>query len=180
MAGVALSSRRDNSDHIEVNVERPTLRDISGLHSILLSNKHDISLFQRPRNDIQRNLPDFLLAIDEKARMLGCVAVHFHQPGAAEMLSLSITPRAQGKGIGGRLVAAAEKSALDRGARSLWLITNKPAYFAKFGYRPVSRFRMPRAVLWAKFKQVLLQPPSRWVPTLFWRFSFMEKAKFGA
>ncbi len=177
MAGVASVSRREKPGHIQVNVERPTLRDVSGVYSILLSNKHDVSLFQRPRNDIQRNLPDFLLATDERGRMLGCVAVHFHQPGVAEMLSLSITPRAQGKGIGVRLVEVAEQMAVERGAQALWLITNKPGYFARLGYRPMSRFRLPRAVLWTKCKQVFQQPPSRWIPCLFWRFKFMQKIR---
>jgi amino-acid N-acetyltransferase len=156
-------------------VERATLRDAAGIQTILLSNSKDTSLFQRPLSDIQRNIPDYLLATDEKQRMLGCVAVHFHAPKVAEILSLSVTPLAQGKGMGVRLMESAEQVVVASSADVVYLVTTKPEYFARLGYRRASSWQVPKPMLKAKLLELFQQSPGRWLPGLVWRFSFMEK-----
>jgi len=161
------------SERIKIYVEKATLHDVSGIQSVLLSNKRDSQLYQRSRADIQRNLRDFLVSTDEKGKLLGCVAVHFHTPKIAEILSLAVAPGCQGRGIGPRLMEEAENTALDHHAEMIWLICEKPEYFQRLGFKQISRFKLPTSALMTKLKQTLDQSPNRWLPNLFGRMKFM-------
>jgi amino-acid N-acetyltransferase len=167
------------AQRIRVAIDRATLHDVSGIHSLMLANKKDTSLLQRSRKEIQLNIRDYVVATDEKGRLLGCAATHFYTPKIAEQTALALSPLAHGKGIGPRLIEATEAMARERGAELVWLITPRPEYFLRLGYRRMSRFRLPRAILMDKLQLLLRQAPSRWIPGLFWGSYFMEKPLAG-
>lgn len=169
----SLASKSKKPERIKIYVDKATLHDVSGIHSVLLANKSDTQLYQRSRADIQRNLRDFLVATDEKGKLLGCVAVHFHTLKLAEVLSLAVAPGCQGRGIGPRLMEQAENIALERHAETIWLICQKPEYFERLGFKQVSPFKFPASVLMKKFRETLDQAPSRWLPNLLGRMKFM-------
>jgi len=152
--------------------------DIAGIISVLGANRHETSLFQQPEHQVRRTLGDFVMAVDETGNIQGCAALHFHAPCNAEILAVAVAPQAQGTGVGNTLMKACTERAVartrDRARLFLWLATAKPAYFARFGFRAMSRFRLPLSVLWTKFLLVFQQPPARWVPALFGRHTFMR------
>ena len=89
--------------------------------------------------DLARHFKEgtFLLA-EEDGRIAGCVYVHRHEDRAYFGL-LSIDPSQQKKGIGRRLVAAAEEFAHETGARFMdlkliHLRTELPGIYEKMGY----------------------------------------------
>jgi len=166
---------KTTGERMRVAVDRATLHDVSGIYSLLLANKKDTSLVQRSRKDIQANIRDFVVATDDKGRLLGCTALHFYTPTMAEETSLALSPLAHGKGIGPRLIEATETLAKERGVEKLLLVTPRPEYFARLGYKRVSWLRLPKAVLTAKLRQVMAQSPSRWIPYLFWQSNVMER-----
>ena len=73
------------------------------------------------RRHINSNTASVLVAID--ARGLVGSAVIFHRIGSARarLYSIAVASTAQGEGIGGRLLAAAEQDAIARGCHSLYL-----------------------------------------------------------
>ena len=78
--------------------------------------------------------------------VVGTVAVEDH--GADGLLrSLAVHPAHRGRGVGARLVEAAEARARSRGLRSLALLTTTAApFFAALGYREVDRAEAPEPV----------------------------------
>ncbi|MFB3917744.1 MAG: GNAT family N-acetyltransferase [Terriglobales bacterium] len=172
-SSTAAAKPKNKSERIRIYVDKATLHDVSGIHSVLLANKRDSQLYQRSRADIQRNLRDFYVATDEKGKLMGCVAIHFHTPTYAEILSLAVAPGCQGKGIGPRLLEQAENAALERHAETIWLICQKPEYFERLGFKRISPFKLPTSMLMKKFRETLDQPFSRWLPNLLGRMKFM-------
>lgn len=84
----------------------------------------------------------FFVAVSD----LGIVGVVGLEPAIpfALLRSLGVTPMLQRTGLGQRLLNRAEQRATEIGVRQLGLITdNATAYFARQGYRPVTRADAP-------------------------------------
>lgn len=62
-------------------------------------------------------------------------------PGALALAPLAVTPKAQGRGLGGMLVRAA----LDRAGDAPVVVLGDPGYYARFGFRPVPGWDSPYA-----------------------------------
>jgi len=107
--------------------------------------------------------------------VVGCAALHRYSSTMAEILGVALRPAFQGQGIGLLLMQHCECVAKNAGIGRLWLATIKPAYFARFGYKPISRWDLPASVLLRKLGQVFQQPVGRWLPAIFGRHTFMQR-----
>jgi len=159
----------------EVTIGQATELDVRHIISVLLANRHDPSIFLRSEGDVRQNRRDFIVAKDRLGQVVGCAAVHAYSPTLGEILSVAVVPEFQGQGIGGRLVEECLRRARANGIEHLWLATVKPGYFARFGFKPISRWKLPVSVLLYKLRQVFQQPWERWLPALSGRFQFMEQ-----
>ncbi len=65
-----------------------------------------------------------ILLADLGGQVVGCVALVPMPDGAYEVAKMAVTPEAQGRGVGRRLLEAAIAWARDRGARRLYLESN--------------------------------------------------------
>jgi amino-acid N-acetyltransferase len=154
-------------------VRAATVNDAGAIVACLAANRSDRALFLRTQPDVLGHLHDFLVAEDPAQNIVGCAALHYHRPDCAEILSVAVLPAAQRQGIGAVLLREAIARARRPLTSQLWLATAKPEYFARFGFTSISRFALPVPVLFAKLRQVLAQPPLRWLPALLGRFTFM-------
>jgi N-acetylglutamate synthase-like GNAT family acetyltransferase len=144
-----------------------TIEDAESIHALLSANADDASLFQQPLEQVRRTIDDFLIADD-----VACAAVHVAH-GTAEILAVAVRPDAQGKGAGKAIMSAAIERARSR-APFVWLATAKPMYFARFGFTPMTKWRLPLPVLIGKLRLVFHQPTGRWIPALVGRHTFMK------
>jgi amino-acid N-acetyltransferase len=147
--------------------------DVDRIHATLSANAGDTSLFQQSARRVRRDLGDFVVAVDGE-RILGCAALHWHRGSNAEILAVAVAPDAHGRGVGGELMRACIDRALSRGATFLWLATQKPGYFGKFGFVTMSKWRLPWIAIGRKLRLILEQPARRWLPALFGRHTFMR------
>ena len=156
---------------IAITPARPS--DLPEIAGLLAANHADPSLFQQPAWQLARWLPEFLVARDQ-GRSVGCIQVHPHPRGSVELLAVAVRPDQQGRGVGSALMAAAVARALVLTRGPVWLGTAKPGYFARHGFTPFSRWRLPLVVLLGKVPRVFQQPVRRWLPSLFGRHVFMR------
>ncbi len=75
--------------------------------------------------------------------ILGCVAIDEYAPSLAELVSLAVAPEAQGRGLGRRLIAAAEALARQRGYPELFAVSLADTLFTSAGFRHSSIARYP-------------------------------------
>jgi len=99
-----------------------------------------------PTRDLTAAHREHVLVVREGGRVVGSVAVEAH--GADGLLrSLAVAPEVRGRGLGSRLVEAAETAARSRGLRSLTLLTTTAApFFEARGYALQDRAEAPEAV----------------------------------
>ncbi|MET8544368.1 GNAT family N-acetyltransferase [Kitasatospora sp. NPDC004799] len=99
---------------------------------------------------------DVLLAREpDGGTAVGCVALLAHPDAVFELAKMAVTPGAQGRGIGRRLVAAAIGRARDLGAARLFLGTNSRLaaavhLYEDAGFVRITRDRLPVADYYAR------------------------------
>lgn len=152
--------------------------DIDEIARTIAANAHDSSLFQQKRDVVKKRVSDFIVARGG-GEMLGCAQVREYRPGFVEILAVSIVPAAQGRGIGRALMERAIERAREMDPGLIWLSTEKPDYFSRFGFQPFSKWKLPVSILATKLASVFRQPFGRWAPAIFGRPTFMRLAPRG-
>jgi N-acetylglutamate synthase-like GNAT family acetyltransferase len=156
----------------EILVRPAAHGDIEAIVAVLRANQTDPSLFQRSAADIQALLADYYVA-ERASVILGCAGLHFYPDHSAELHSVAVLPAMQGQHVGYALVQACMNYAASANLRKVWLGTLKPAYFARFGFVPFSRWKIPLRFMIPKIKSVFAQPPDRWLPAFLGSYTFM-------
>ncbi len=164
------------SKHLRFSGMKPTIRkatqhDVPAISQLLRANRADPSLFQQTHAQIRADVDSFYLAFID-AQLVGSAAL-VHHPGNTEILGVSVAPAHQGTGVGSALIRHLVDVARAQGLPMLWLGTAKPGYFERFGFQPMSRWRLPIRLLLHKLGLVLRQPAKRWLPAIFGRHVFM-------
>ena len=109
--------------------------------------KQDIML-ARSLNELYENIRDFWVK-EEKGKVTGCAALHISWDDLAEIKSVAVLRRRQGKGVGRELTEACLDEAVRLGIKKVFMLTYKPEYFKKFGFKRVSHASLPHKI-WAE------------------------------
>ena len=89
---------------------------------------------------------DYVVATDERGRILACGALKEYSPSVAEVAAIAVSPDAQGLGLGRRIVAAVEDLARKRGVPEVFALTLAPEFFEALEYHRVDRARYPEKI----------------------------------
>jgi amino-acid N-acetyltransferase len=118
------------------------MADISDL--LILINSHAARGIMLPRTEFEmaENIRDFSV-IHLDGQLLGCGALHFYTPHAAEVRSLAIAPERQGSGAGRELVTALMKEAQAFHVKDVFAFTYVPDFFRKLGFSEIERGELP-------------------------------------
>jgi amino-acid N-acetyltransferase len=129
-------------------IRKAKIKDIKEIQGLInCFAKLDLML-PRSLNELYENLRDFWVA-EENKKIIGCAALHISWDDLAEIKSLAVLKSKQGKGIGRELVSACLNEASELGAKKIFVLTYKPDYFKKFGFKRVSTSNLPHKI-WAE------------------------------
>ena len=105
-------------------------------------------MLARSLNELYENIRDFWV-YEHKGKVVGCSAMHISWDDLSEIKSVAVAKAFQGKGIGKELVAACLEEAGLLGAKKVFVLTYKPDYFKKFGFKRVKHVSLPHKI-WAE------------------------------
>ncbi|MCM8796820.1 MAG: N-acetyltransferase [Candidatus Omnitrophica bacterium] len=129
-------------------IRKARIEDIAQVHSLINKFARLDLMLPRSLNELYENLRDFWVA-EENGRIVGCAALHISWDDLAEIKSLAVATRRQGRGIGRELVLACINEAKELGAGKVFVLTYKPDYFKKFGFRRIEQAQLPHKI-WAE------------------------------
>jgi N-acetylglutamate synthase-like GNAT family acetyltransferase len=79
-------------------------------------------------------------------RLLGCVSLDPYGSDLAEIRSLAVRPDEQGRGLGGRLLEAALRTARRRKTARVFAVTHAPTLFERHGFSTSTREAVPEKI----------------------------------
>ena len=129
-----------------MRVERANETDIAAL--VALNNRfvpQGLTL-ARTEEFAYAHLADFRVIRDADGGVIGCVALDEYSPSIVELISLAVSPDAQGIGYGKALIAAAEKLARRRGYAELFAVSYSDDLFLSCGYERVALSHYPEKI----------------------------------
>jgi len=129
-------------------IRKAKIDDIKEIQSLInYFAKQDLML-PRSLNELYENIRDFFVA-EENKKIVGCAALHISWDDLAEIKSVAVAKNRQKKGVGKELVLACIEEAKFLGAKKIFVLTYKPAFFNKFGFKRVKTSQLPHKI-WAE------------------------------
>lgn len=129
-------------------LRKAKIKDIKQIQGLInYFAKKDLML-PRSLNELYENLRDFWVAEADK-KVVGCCAMHVSWDDLGEIKSLAVAGKRQRKGLGEKLVLACLDEARGLGAKKIFVLTYKPDYFKRLGFKRVKHSDLPHKI-WAE------------------------------
>ena len=116
--------------------------DARHVAALVANYSGDGTLLPRTYAEVCENIRDFVV-VEEEGKIIGCGALHIYGPHLAEVRSIAVTPRAQRRGAGRRVVRWLLKEARRQRITRVCLFTRIPEYFARLGFSLAQREQIP-------------------------------------
>ncbi len=129
-------------------IRKARIKDIKQIQALINSFAKQDLMLPRSLNELYEQIRDFWVA-EERNRVVGCSALHISWDNLAEIKSLAVAKNRQKRGLGRELVTACLKEAGDLGVEKIFVLTYKPGYFKRFGFRRIKHANLPHKI-WAE------------------------------
>ncbi len=124
-------------------VRKATLADAPAIQRLIRLYPDDV--LQVPLFHIYNAIREFYVA-EVGQEIVGCVALRIFWKDLAEIRSLCVSPEHRRRGVGSALVSAALEEAKALGLKRIFTLTRSPEFFAKLGFVPISKDKLPMKV----------------------------------
>lgn len=145
-------------------IRKAKIKDIKQIQALIGCFARLDVMLPRSLNELYENIRDFWV-YEEKAKVIGCAALHISWDDLAEIKSLAVVKNKQGKGIGRDLVTACLAEAKVMGAKKIFVLTYKPEFFKKLGFKRIKQSDLPHKI-WAECINCSKFPNCREIPLL--------------
>ena len=135
------------------------LEDVAAISRLIAEYAAQGILLPRTPEEVRKHLNRFIVltelipALDAppgnkiaSERLLGCVALEPYGSDLAEVRSLAVRPDERGRGLGGRLLEAAIRTARRRKTARIFAVTHAPALFERHGFATAQRETVPEKI----------------------------------
>jgi len=145
-------------------IRKAKIKDIKRIQELIGCFARLDVMLPRSLNELYENIRDFWV-YEEKGKVIGCAALHISWDDLAEIKSLAVAKNKQGKGIGRDLATACLAEAKVMGAKKIFVLTYKPEFFKKLGFKRIKQSALPHKI-WAECINCSKFPNCREIPLL--------------
>ena len=130
---------------MRLSIKKADIKDVKRIQALISSYADQDLMLHRSLIEIYENIRDYFVIYRNK-RLIGCCALHICWEDLAEVKALAVDEREKGKGTGEKLVKACLKEARQLKAKKVFCLTYIPGFFKKFGFKKISRRRLPHKI----------------------------------
>jgi amino-acid N-acetyltransferase len=127
---------------MEVTIRRARTGDVRAIRRLIDVYAVDRRLLSKATVALFEDVQEFWVA-ESSDVVVGCGAVHVLWDDLAEVRTVAVDPAWRGQKIGHRVVAALLDAARDLGVQRVFVLTFETAFFASFGFVPISGTPVP-------------------------------------
>jgi amino-acid N-acetyltransferase len=114
-------------------IRKATQDDVQALSDFIMQFVATGELLPRTLDELAELLPNFFIA-DIGGEIMGCATLEIYSRKLAEIRSLAVSPKAQGKGVGKALVEACVELARQENIFEIMAISASEDFFKKCGF----------------------------------------------
>lgn len=120
-------------------------KDVEAVHKLVNDYADKGLMLSRSRNALYETLRDMVVA-ESDGDIVGVGSLHLTWDELAEIRALAVAPHTTKAGIGRSIVEALVAEAHQLGVKTLFTLTYQPGFFAKLGFKEVSKDLLPHKV----------------------------------
>ncbi len=129
-------------------IRKAKIQDIKHIQNLINAFAKQDLMLPRSLNELYEDMRDFWV-YEVNKKIVGCCALHISWDDLAEIKSLAVSKKSQGKGIGRDLVIACLAEAKIMGAKKIFVLTYKPEFFKRLGFKRIKNAALPHKI-WAE------------------------------
>ncbi len=145
-------------------IRKAKIKDIKQIQELIGCFARLDVMLPRSLNELYENIRDFWV-YEDRGKVIGCAALHISWDDLAEIKSLAVAKNKQKKGIGRDLATACLAEAKVMGAKKIFVLTYKPEFFKKLGFKRIKHSSLPHKI-WAECINCCKFPDCREIPLL--------------
>lgn len=126
-------------------IRKAKLQDVKKIQQLVNFYAKKNEMLPLSLSELYDNIRNFYV-YEKKDRILGCGALHVSWDRLGEIRSLVVQRSKQKKGIGKRIVKICLREAKELGLEEVFVLTYKPEYFKKFGFKDIDKYQLPHKV----------------------------------
>ena len=128
-------------------LRKALMRDVPGIHALLMEGAAQQALLPRSLNRIYTCLRDFfVLDTGKDTPVIACCALALIWENMAEVRSLFVTEEYRRQGLGLRLVDACLEDAVGVEVTRVFTLTYQTKFFTKLGFTEVAKESLPQKI----------------------------------
>ncbi len=132
-------------------VRKATLKDAGKIQQLINYYAEKGEMLPRALSEIYENIRDFFVYETPNSKLqtlkvIGVAALHIGLDGMAEIRSVAIDPKCIRRGIGSMLAKECLREAKELGVKQVFLLTYRPKFFEKIGFRVIEKEKLPQKV----------------------------------
>ena len=129
-------------------IRKAKIADIKQIQGLINRFAKQDLMLPRSLNELFENIRDYWV-VEENKKIAGCAALHISWDDLAEIKSVAVVKNKQKKGLGKELISACLAEARQLGAKKVFVLTYRPDFFKKFGFRRIKNAALPHKI-WAE------------------------------
>ena len=135
-----------SSEVPRLNIRPARVGDVPAIYELIRIFAERKLMIRRSMGELYESIREFLVAMDDEGRVVGCVALHVFWEDLAELRCLAVAEHLQGQGVGRQLVDACWESARELEIASVFTLTHAAGFFERCGYHQVDKAELPHKI----------------------------------
>ncbi len=129
----------------DIKIRKANIKDAKQIRDIVNFFAENGKMLPISYNQIYERIRDFWV-IEKGKKIIGCGALKPMWKDLAEIRSVAIKERYQKKGYGKILIEKLLEEGKELGFKKVFVLTYKPEYFEKFGFKKISKSKLPHKI----------------------------------
>ncbi len=128
-----------------MKIRKAKISDLRRIHKLINEFARKEQMLPRALNELYETVRDFFVC-EDNGEIYGVCALHIMWEDLAEIRSLAVDNRYQGRGIGKKLVNSCLKEAKELGIKKVFALTYQTEFFKKMGFRDIDKTSLPQKI----------------------------------
>ncbi len=129
-----------------MNIRPARVGDVPAIQDLIRTFADRKLMIRRSPGELYESIREFLVAVNDEGKVVGCAAIHVFWEDLAELKCLAVSEAEHGRGIGRDLVDACWKAAAELEIRTVFTLTYVADFFERCRFHRIDKADLPHKI----------------------------------